>query len=706
LEPGLEQYFILFEGGSGHGEMWLDVAAECERTGARTRAKRIYERVLENAGVVETAERAFEGLARMLLVQLRQGEIKTVWESLSRRFPDAKCTAPEIKALLDESPADRIQRGKAYLDELARTTNQLRALQLCRSFDTLWTPEEATRQWRAVVDRAEAGTLGEQLSRVFLARAMLETGTPDVAEAVLRGLTESVNPSVRARSLALLAQIAQAAGRAEESLRLHSKVVQIERPTAVPSWCPGFLRIHCSGEGTRESGCPAQGLYLEACNNLLDGDYPSAVDALCRVAADPSALPEPLRPTLSLVMMLAYLGSEDCAAADRWGYTALGEWSRNTPEDARLREHLAKAQSLDVALGQLTMKVRMERATPSDASSEFLADAKALCKAAAALDSPGASAERPAEGIRQLHSRAKRFHLAQVLTAEYGYVKQRLMDCEAKEPSSAVESLLFAAQLIGEDSFDRVRENLSLACDAKEVGHVMYRFAAFARETGRPDVTRQALDTAASGLSASGNADMLEDIAGMYLAASSHQKAIDIYERVAAATADSSRIQSVLRKIIDIHGEDMKDYETAIRQCEEFARKYPDSPRAREVEFLIGKYAYLRKDYSGSAGQLDGFRKRWPEDPLAGQAMLLAGLARMAEGNNPDAIGRFTEIIQRYPDGELAARSKFLIGYSQVSSQQYQAALETFKQMIEQFPHSQYTSQAQSLIDRLSKVAK
>ena len=296
--------------------------------------------------------------------------------------------------------------------------------------------------------------------------------------------------------------------------------------------------------------------------------------------------------------------------------------------------------------------------------------------------------------------------MARVLTAEHRFIRGRLIETETKGPSACLEPLLFAAQLLRENSFDQITESLASASDAKATSNLMYRFAVFAQQAGQSDLTKRMLDAAASGSSSAADSEVLEEIAKMYLAASSHQKAISIYERIAADAKDTGKVQDVLRRIIEIYAEDLKDYDKAIQQCEEFVRKYPEGTRMREVEFLIGKYAYLRKDYSGSVGQLDGFRKRWPEDPLVGQAMLLAGLSRMAEGNNPEAIGRFTEIIRRYPDGELAARSKFLTGYAQVSSQQYRAALETFKQLIEQFPQSQYVSQAQSLIDRLSKVAK
>jgi TolA-binding protein len=214
------------------------------------------------------------------------------------------------------------------------------------------------------------------------------------------------------------------------------------------------------------------------------------------------------------------------------------------------------------------------------------------------------------------------------------------------------------------------------------------------------------LDIGASGVTSASHVKALKGIAEMYLRVSNHQKAIEIYERIAANAGDPAEAPAILIRIIDIYAKDLKNYDKAIQECEEFVRKYPDSLRTSDVEFYIGKLAYLKRDYAGATGQLDGFQKRYPEHPQVGQAMLLAGLSCMAEGNTQEAIGRFTEVIRRYPDDDLAARSKFLIGYAQVSEQQYATALETFKQLIEQFPKSQYVSQAQSLIDRLSRVSQ
>jgi outer membrane protein assembly factor BamD (BamD/ComL family) len=266
--------------------------------------------------------------------------------------------------------------------------------------------------------------------------------------------------------------------------------------------------------------------------------------------------------------------------------------------------------------------------------------------------------------------------------------------------------LFFAGQVLRDVPFDQIKKSFARVTEDEGVRDRMHRFARFTLKARRLDLTTSALHVGPGEQLSASAVEVLEDIAQMYLAASNHHKAIDAYERIVANSKDSSKEQASRFRIIEIYAEDLKSYDKAIQQCEEFIRRHPDSAQTSQVEFLMGKLSYISKDYAGAAAQLDGFQKIYPEHPQVGQAMLLAGLSRMAEGNTQEAIGRFIEVIRRYPDGDLAARSKFLIGYAQVSEQRYAAALETFKQLIEQFHQSQYVPQAQSLIDRLSRVSQ
>jgi TolA-binding protein len=235
----------------------------------------------------------------------------------------------------------------------------------------------------------------------------------------------------------------------------------------------------------------------------------------------------------------------------------------------------------------------------------------------------------------------------------------------------------------------------------------MYRFASFSQEMGQPYMTRKALDIAVQQIdNVGGNIGLLENIADMYLKGNSNQKAIEIYEKIVAQATDADKAHKAQFEIIKVYAEQLKLYDKAIQECQQFLKKFSDSEQVSQVEFLIGKLAYLNEDYTGAVGQLDSFQRKYPNDPEVGQAMMLAALGRMSERATDDAIDRFTEIIQRYPNSDIAARSKLLIGHAQVSEQKYSLALETFRQLVEQYPKSQYVEHAKSFIERLGRISQ
>jgi len=267
-----------------------------------------------------------------------------------------------------------------------------------------------------------------------------------------------------------------------------------------------------------------------------------------------------------------------------------------------------------------------------------------------------------------------------------------------------VEPILFCSQLIRHDYFGRIRDVLAGEAPEGRTAYQMYRLAKYAERVNCPHICRYALDSAASDVDGAG-VEVMEDMACMYLELASHQKAIDIYEKIVEQAFDANEAQKAQFKIIKIYAEQLKLYDKAIQECQQFLKKFPDSTQVSEVEFMIGKLAYLDTDYAGVTGQLDSFRRKYPNSPHVGQAMMFAALSRMAEGATGDAIDRFTKIIRMFPDSDLAARSKLLIGYTHVSGQKYSQALETFRQLIEQYPKSRYVERAKSFIERLSRLS-
>lgn len=704
LECGLKQYLALLGPDYPGDKTWLSGVMRLDRIGPHAQVKRLYECWLAQAGSPEAAQQTVERLIGLLLSESRYREAHTILDQASRRFGPLEWTMPEIRSFLRDFHEDRIQTRQRLAGELVKTMHEPKAWEWCRLLDALWTLEDAAHQWQVLLQDVEPGTPAEQCGRVFLARALLKTDQIGTVENMVRGLAESLNPFIRAQGLALAAEIAYRKGQEADSVRLYSQALQIDRPILLPDWAEDIVQL--PSEPTVISGetFQTQLLFLRGCHHLKNGDYAEAVDSLC-LAATHLSLPDHQQRVLPCLMLLACLGVEDYAEAHTWVYRGLQEYQKTHPDDGRVGTLLTTIYALDLDMLQLITLAR-EEAAGHPAASSVWEQAIAVCEAGMSIASCEPLAETTARALQWLSLQTCRHYSARILTAEYHYVRQQTIQQENIQPAVSVEPLLFAASILRGDSPERIQEGFAALAEDRVVPDRMHRFATFAMQAGQVDLAASILDVRISKQMSSADAALLDNIANHYLTVSQPQKAIDILQKIAAGSRDPNRAQAICLEVINIYAENMKDYDKAIRQCEEFLRKYPDSLQVVQLDFRIGKLAYLKKDYAGAAAQMIAFQKKYPEHPHIGEAMLLTGLSRMAEGYTLEAINRFAEIIRKFPDHDLAARSKFLIGYAQVSEQRYPEALETFQQMIEQFPQSPYVPQAQSLIDRLGKVSR
>jgi len=322
---------------------------------------------------------------------------------------------------------------------------------------------------------------------------------------------------------------------------------------------------------------------------------------------------------------------------------------------------------------------------------------------------PAFSLESPTEWrpLVELFWRIKRQRVAQLLAAECDWARTRPAQSNRCEGIVQLEPVLFVAQMLRYDSFENIREVLTTTTPSRCRGGQMYRFAKVAQKLKRPYMVRMALDATMEEIGDTPeNTELLAGVAGMYLAAGNYQKAIDVGKSIVAGAVDGNEAQGAQLNVIGIYADKLKLYDKAVEECQNFLTRFANGPRAAQVEFLIGKLAYLDRDYAAVVGQMDLFERRYPQHPQVVEAMMLAALSRMSEGNIEGAIDRFGEVIRKYPESEAAARSKFLIGYAQVSAQKYSEALETFRQYVEQFPNSRQVDQAQGFIERLSRVSQ
>lgn len=713
LVPALTQYRLLLLGeeyADVNERTQLQVARFFEETSAITDAQKLYEKILENTNVAEIAKAAAEDLAQMKLANFQEIDAWQALDVLHKRFSNTKFKSEDLQRFFLSFQTNRRERLEQLTGELLSAESEEEVLKLCRVCNNLWTEKEALNQWQYVIDNTEPGSLAWQFGRLNLAQSLASNKKVNEAKDILSNLSSSTYPTVRARALFVSADIAESLNRTSEAVVLYQQASQIKRPTALEQWLKAYSIKQVDVKKLTAEELNFFASFLRGYNELIDGNLSSgAANLLKAKEACHSLLQKSLlyraKKLVPEMLMLAYLKMGDYAKAEQYGLEAIRTLEENERDSKQLPNFPSQIKIVNDLLFELSGELR---ALPKEGSkSRLVRYAKNIYTSLTAQSPRNTDFRHTERELLQLFWQIKKQRIEQLLSAEYDLVSTQVKREETFEEFLDLEPIIFTTHLLREDSFEQIHRALAANTGQEYTKGQMYRFAKFAQKVKRPYMARMALEVAAQQIDTThDNVQLLENIADMYSAVNNHQKAIEIYDRIVKEVSDSNVTEEVQLKIINVYAEQLKLYDRAIQESQKFLKKFPDSLQISNVEFLMGKLAYLDKDYTGATGQLDSFERKYPDSPHVGEAMMLAALSRMSDGNTQDVIDRFKGIIQKYPEGDLAVRSKFLIGYAQVSEQKYSQALETFKQLLEQFPKSEYTKQAQSFIDRLSKISK
>ncbi len=712
LEPALRQYCILLEqGGITFDELTcLEVAQQLELTGAICDAKQLYERIIQSTDSSEIATEAAKNMVRIKLANSQQIHVREVLDVLHRRFPDIELKSKELKDFFSNFQTDRQEKTKQLVDELLTAQRQEEAMRLCQLCNDLWNGQKLSMQWQNVIDSAEPGGLACQFACLYLARNLVDSGKVNEAKGILDSLSDSVYTTVKARSLLVLADSARSMDRTSEAVALYLQAASIERPTVLPQWFKSFQITQLDINNMSATELSYHIPFLRAYSEMIDGNFERGVADLlkseeiaCKTRRN--SLLGKMNKTIPVMLMLAYVKMGDYARAEQYGLQAIRNFEEQEQESKQSPSFIYQITRVDNTLFELFREMRALQQPGSKSQSERYA--RNVYIATTKQNPLDTSPKSVGSSMMNIFWQIKKQRMARLLFAEYSLANMRLKEPNSFRKHLSLEPVLFAAQLLDKGSFEQISKSLVAATPQEYTKGLIYRFARFSQEVGQPYMTRMALDVAVRQIdNAGGNVELLENIADMYLKSNSHQKAIEIYERIVAEASDANEAQEAQFEIIKVYAEQLKLYDKALQECQKFLKKYSDSTKVSQVEFLIGKLAYLNKDYTSATGQLDSFQRKYPNSSEVGQAMMLAALGRMSERATDDAIDRFTEIIQRYPNSDMAARSKLLIGHAQVSEQKYSKALETFRQLVEQYPKSQYVEHAKSFIERLSRISQ
>ena len=710
LEPALRQRCLLVNQSPHFPEdiNVLEVVSELEAIGSVCAARELCELIVREANSPDSTLKAAQKLVHVLLSYSTTIRAKDILNRLEQRFSRTDRATKDLKSIMVKFESARDNRSELLVNELLTTQKEERAWQLCLRFGNMWSEQELIKRWRRVVEQVEPDSVAFQFGKLFLARSLVNSGDPNGALDLIGSLRESVFPRIKARALIIEADVAYSRKRVADAVSLYYQASEVKRVTLIPQWFRDSIRLQpVDAEKLTVRERDNLIAFLRGYNDLIDGDFARTIVHLEPVDhcdnQDVGSLYVGAEITIPSILMLAHIAIGDFVKAEEYGLKTIRTWQKRDPDDGKICVYLSQSDKIDGLIRRICRDLRglcQDEKKPTIL--RYMVD---VHNNMARLDALGTAKNRPDLKLLRLFSILKRRRVGNLLSVEYLLAKTKLVISNAlTDEYIRIEPVLFCSRLIQHDNFGRIRDVLAGQAPEGRSMYQMYRLALYAKRVNYSHICRHALDSAVADIDTAG-VELMKGMADMYLEMANHQKAIEIYERIVEQDFDTNEAQKAQFKIIGIYAEELKLYDKAIRECQKFLTKFSDSTQVSEVEFLIGKLAYLDADYDGVTGQLDSFQRKYPDSPHVGQAMMFAALSRMAQGIDSDAIDRFTEIIQKYPSSDLAARSKLLIGYIYVSGQKYSLALETFKQLIEQYPKSQYVERARSFIERLSRFS-
>jgi tol-pal system protein YbgF len=132
-----------------------------------------------------------------------------------------------------------------------------------------------------------------------------------------------------------------------------------------------------------------------------------------------------------------------------------------------------------------------------------------------------------------------------------------------------------------------------------------------------------------------------------------------------AAASDEASAYRAARKTLD-----SGDYAGGAQALQDYLEKYPNSPRAKEANYWLGRTLALRNMHTQAAEAYAKALTGWPQTSWAGDAVVRLASTLLELKDNPHACGALAEFNSRYrakATGALRTRAKEVGGQASCS---------------------------------------
>ena len=153
-------------------------------------------------------------------------------------------------------------------------------------------------------------------------------------------------------------------------------------------------------------------------------------------------------------------------------------------------------------------------------------------------------------------------------------------------------------------------------------------------------------------------------------------------------------------------GQEVKDYEEAIKKASKVLTFHPKSKWVDDALFLIGKSYYNIGEYAKAERKFNELLTSFPKSNFIEDSYYYLGISRYKQGNRIEAIEALNSLLDNPKMKKKKPEVCFELGRIKFDEGEYAEAIKFYKRMLSQYPREELNSKAQFSIGEAYFILK
>lgn len=124
--------------------------------------------------------------------------------------------------------------------------------------------------------------------------------------------------------------------------------------------------------------------------------------------------------------------------------------------------------------------------------------------------------------------------------------------------------------------------------------------------------------------------------------------------------------------------------------CDDFLRKYPDSPNAEQVGTLAGEVLVQSGDWEQVASFYRTLEKQFPESENLDRYTFFQGVALFQNADFKQSTPLFAKVLKNFPNSPLSENVLYYVAMSYFLSNDYKNTIQSIKKYLSDYPEGNY----------------